>query len=177
MHPRQPAKNGFTLIELLIVITLSVMLLLTASTLFMTLLVGSSKTNSMQLIKSEGTSAMAQIEFLLRSAITIPDCSGASESLSFQSIDGGTTTLISASDNGDYKIASQSALATRYLTSNSVDVINNEDGLTFNCVQSADGSSKYVSVSFTLQKGITGVDQADEIVQESFTTGINLRNN
>jgi hypothetical protein len=161
--------TGFTLVELLIVMTLSIMLLLTASSLFMTLLIGNTKTNSSQLIKAEGTTAMNQIEFLLRNAVEIPTCVASSNTLTIRSLDGGTTVLGSTLNNGKYKIASNSS----YLTSESVDLVGNQ--VTFSCAQSADGLSKYVTTTFTLRKGIPNFDSARDIVEETFSAGINMR--
>lgn len=166
--------TGFTLVELLIVITLSVMLLLAASSLFLTLLIGNTKTSSAQLIKSEGTTAMNQIEFLLRNAVEITTCSPSTNTFTFKSLDGGTTVLGAAQDpsDGKYKIASNSA---KFLTSGSVDLVGN--AMTFTCTQSADGFAKYVTTSFTLRKGTPGVDQPRDIVEETFSAGINMRSN
>jgi prepilin-type N-terminal cleavage/methylation domain-containing protein len=172
---KNQSQTGFTLIELLIVMTISIMLLLTASTLFLTLLIGNTKTNSAQLVKSEGTAAMNQIEFLLRNAVEIPTCVASANEFTFRSLDGGTTTLEATLDSNDnkYKISSNSA----FLTSGSLDLIGGANGLAFTCIQSADGISKYVTTSFTLRKGVPGVDQARDIVQETFSAGINMRSN
>lgn len=121
---------------------------------------------------------MGQIEFLLRNAIALNACTGTSNELTFESLDGGTTTLRAILDQADtkYKIASQSA-NNRFLTSGALDLVGDSQGMQFTCIQSGDGTSSYVTVSFTLQKGSPGIDQARDIVQESFSAGINLRSN
>lgn len=161
--------HGFTLIELLIVVTLSVVLLLTASTLFATLLIGNTKTTSSTLVKQEGSAALSQIEFLLRNATDVPTCT--STSMSIKSLDGGTTIIAAQQDASDsrYKIASNSA---RFLTSGSVELVGNT--INVSCSQSS-GLAKYVTFSFTLRKGQPGVDQAREIVEQTFSSAVSIR--
>jgi len=173
---RTSHSAGFTLIELIIVITLSVMLLLTASSLFMTLLIGNTKTGASQLIKSEGTIAINQIDFLLRNAVNVPTCDSIANTLTFQSLDGGNTTLGVIQDPSDskYKIASTSA-TSKFLTSGSVEIVGNT--MTFSCTQSGGGLSKYITVGFTLRKGTPGVDAARDIVQQDFSAGVTMRSN
>lgn len=170
-------QAGFTFIELLIVVTLSVMLLLTASSLFLTLLIGSGKANSGTLIKQQGNVAMQQIDFLLRNAVDLKPnstgqiCEPTMTEVVIQSLDGGSTTLTARLDAGDskYKIASNSS----YLTSGSVEIVG--DALNITCVQGTDLLNRYLTISFTLRKGVPGVDQARDIVEETFTISSNLR--
>ncbi len=187
-HQMRQSQRGFTLIELLIVVTLSVMLLLTASTLFITLLIGNTKTNSLSLIKTEGTAAIAQMEFLLRNALELQQnadgqtCQPSMTSVVVKGFDGGLYTLTALEDppgSGTYKVASTSATATTYLTTAAVELIQNgpnpDDRVMFNCSQSGAGGTA-VDVSFTLRKGIPGIDQAKDIVEQTFTTTTRLRN-
>lgn len=165
-------QSGFTLIELIIVVTLSIMLLLAASSLFMTMLIGNTKTSSSQLLKSEGTAAMNQIEFLVRNAVDVQNCQASSDTLTIKSLDGGLTTFGAVEDQTDsqFKIASNSAA---FLTSGSVELVN--DRINFTCAESADGFSHYVTVNFSLRKGTPGIDEARDIVTETFQSSINLR--
>lgn len=180
----RPSQAGFTLIELLIVVTISVMLMLTASSLFMTLMIGSTKTNSSTLIKQQGNVAMQQIDFLLRNAIDLQPnstgqtCDPSMTEVVIRSIDGGTTRLRTQLDTSDnrYKIASISGTGTsRYLTAGSVEIVGNN--LNISCTQSPDFLSRYLTVSFTLRKGTPGIDQARDIVEETFSSSVNLRSN
>lgn len=172
-------KNGFTLIEILMVTTLSIILMLGAASLFITFLLGNSKVQSSQLVRSEGEHALAQMEFLLRNSVEIVTnpsgavCDMGMDAITFNSIDGGQTTLMmepDSSDNNVVKIASNSGI---YLTSDSVDI---SQDLTFNCSESQDHQRRYVEIVFSLRKGTPGVDLTRDIVEQEFRTGVAIRN-
>jgi prepilin-type N-terminal cleavage/methylation domain-containing protein len=173
----QIAQNhrGFTLIELLIVISLTVVLMLTASVLFMTFLISNNKVNSSKLVKQEGRNAIQQMEFLLRNSLELlendygQECAAGMLEIKFLSIDGGITSLKIEDDGGIDKIASNSGI---YLTSDAVEIT---DGPTFDCTQDSDQSHPHISISFTLRKGTPGLDQDRDIVEETFTTSTTLR--
>ncbi len=175
MEDTAAQKNGFTLIELMIVVTLTVILMLTASVLFMTFLISNNRVNSSQLIKQEGRHALQQMEFLLRNAIEIvpnslgQECELDMVEIRFNSIDGEQTTLQGEEDDGIIKIASNSGV---FLTSDAVEVT---DGPTFDCTQDSDQSHPHINISFTLRKGTPGLDQERDIVEELFTTSTTLR--
>lgn len=176
LNMRNSGRNsGFTLIELLVVVTLSIVLMLAASAIFMTFLISNTKTSTNQLVKSEGDFALSQMEFLLRNALELlpningDTCTANMSEIVLKSNDNGITTLFTETDNGAAKIASNSGV---YLTSGSIELSSEP---VFNCIQSADKLSNYVNISFTLRKGTPGIDQARDIVEETFTTGVNLR--
>lgn len=180
--PTTGLQAGFTLIELLVVVTLSVMLLLTASSLFMTFLIGSSKTNSLSKVKTEGEYAQYQMDFLLRNAIDLlpnsagDTCTTGMTEIVVKSIDGGITTLrkeADASEGNVEKIASISGGVNQYMTSGGVTLTG---GPTFNCVLAADETSPYVTFSFTLQKGNPVVDDPQDLAAQTFTTSVGIRN-
>ncbi|HEX7017377.1 MAG TPA: type II secretion system protein [Patescibacteria group bacterium] len=169
-------KNGFTLIELLIVTTLSIMLMLTAAALFTTFLISNNRTDSSQLVKSNGEYALGQMEFLLRNAIELlpnsqaETCTAGMTEITFRSVDDGTTTLFQEEDqNGIARIASNSG---QFITSESVELVS---GLTFDCVESPDKVQQYITISFTLQKAATSFGNDEVDVQQTFTTGVNIR--
>ena len=174
-QPSVHANNGFTLIELLIVIAMSVVLMLTASTLFLTFLVGNTKLNSEKLIKQEGRYAIQQMEFLLRNAIELipnysgQECEASMSSIRFNSIDGELTTFMVEEDGGVDKIASNSGV---YLTSNAVTIV---DGLHFECIQEDDQSHPHININFTLRRGTPGLDEERDIIEETFSTSTTLR--
>ncbi len=177
MSIRQPIRQaGFTMVELLIVVTLSVMLMLGATALFMTFLIGNTRTNADQTVKAEGEYALSQIEFLLRNSVELisnsygQECEASMQEIAFLSYDGGVTYLFGEEDeDGFTKIASNSGV---YLTSSDVDITS---GPIFNCEASDDGLIQYVDINFTLRKGTPGVNQANEIVEQTFSTGVNVR--
>lgn len=180
--PKFSPQAGFTFIELLVVIGLTVVIMLSVTTLFMIFLVSSGKTSTAQIIKTEGNSAIQQMTFLLRNAVRlIPNgvgeiCDGSMDRIAFQSLDGNPTVLFIETDSSDNhaKIASNSG---KYLTSSNVDLVPNADSQPlFACQSSPDGRRKYVTVTFTLRKGTPGVDEARDIVEQRFQSGVLLRN-
>ena len=180
LHP-QPA--GFTLIELLVVATLTVLIMLTVTSLFMTFLITSQKATIEQRVKSEGEDALSKIEFILRnSRRLVPNLDGGTTcnndpnepmtSLAVEGLDGYVTTLQSYPVENP-QIASHSGAINDYyyLTSDETALSN----LEFTCLTGAE-DSYYVSVSFDLTIG-TGQSNNRETAMESFQTGITLRNN
>jgi prepilin-type N-terminal cleavage/methylation domain-containing protein len=169
-------QSGFTLIELLVVVTLSIMLMLAASSLFFMFLISSTKAGAVQRVKNEGEHALDQMAFLLRNALELETnslgqkCQEDMSEITFTSLDGGITTLSSETDSDGFdKIASNSG---QYLTSGGVELLS---GPEFDCVESSDGASQYVTITFILRKGTPGIDEPRDIVQETFSTGVNVR--
>lgn len=162
-------KNGFTLIELLITTSLAVLLLLAISSLFMTFLIGNSKTNTKKTVKEEGYFALSQMEFLIRNSKYIDEtatpCTVGMNDITIVSVDGGSTTFAAVTDtadNNNIKIASNSS----YLTSGNVTVSSNP---IFDCTGSV--GNRQIGISFGLEK-IT----PDGTVSEQFSSIISLRN-
>ncbi len=155
-------NSGFTLIEVLVVTSIAVMIILASTALFFTFMIGTSRTNLRQKIKTNGRNALSKIKFLVRNSRSIQSCS--SNSLEVENLDGRTST-IHITDN---KIASSSSSTDYFLTSEEVTVSN----LNFDCYQNQ--ASQYVEVNFTLSKG----DSTDDLetFDENFSTGILLRN-
>lgn len=168
-------RRGFSLIELLIVVTLVVMLMLAASTIFLTFLVSNSQVNSDQLVKQEGQYALAQMEFLLRNALELEpntggiECESGMTEIKLRSLDGATTTLMAENDGGITKIASNSGL---YLTSDAVEVTS---GPIFNCSQDSDQGQPHIELEFELRKGDPATDLARDVVAQEFATSTVLR--
>lgn len=168
---------GFTLIELLIVVSLSVMLMLSASSLFLTFLLGNTKVSRIQQVKQEGEFAMSQLEFLLRNAVQLVDngsgqiCVNDMTAITLVSLDSGRTTLSRVTDPADDKpkIASNSAT---FFTSGSVDLVS---GPTFDCVESSDKLAQYIGIRFTLRRGTPAIDEDRDIVEQEFISGVGLR--
>jgi prepilin-type N-terminal cleavage/methylation domain-containing protein len=169
--------NGFTLIELLVVISVLVMMMLAASALFLSAVVGNTKTARVQSVKNEGKYALAQMEFLLRNAVQLlpnsagQTCEAGMTEVFLRSFDNKTTRLYKQTDSTDSKdkIASNSGI---YLTSGGVDIT---EGPTFDCAASDDGLTQYLTISFTLRKGSVSLDATKDIVEETFQTGVNVR--
>ena len=185
--------KGFTLIELLVVVSLTTVLMLTAASVFMTFMIGNEKTTVTQGVQSEGQHALQAMEFLLRNSIRlVPNsesytCERNMSRIAFRNVDSGTTELYvenDASDNNIVKIASNSGV---YLTSGEADLVipgsteandplETDGKLIFDCVTSPDGASSHVTISFSLRKGDLDLDEARDISQADFITGVTLRN-
>jgi prepilin-type N-terminal cleavage/methylation domain-containing protein len=148
-------QAGFTLIELLVVVSLSVMLLLASSGLFLTFLLGNTKVARSQLVKNEGEYALSQMEFLLRNAVQLVDngsgqvCETGMDAITFESLDSGVTTLTAEEDpiDNNVKIASNSGI---YLTSGDITLV---ECPIFDCSESEDKLAQYIGIRFTLRKG------------------------
>lgn len=162
MNSEQHKKNGFTLIELLISTTLIVLLMLGISSLFMTFLIGSAKTNTKTTIKEEGVYALSQMEFLLKNARYVgtdsDPCDTNMDEITVTSFDGGETVF----ERDDERIASNSS----YLTSKAVDI---SSGPRFDCTGTV--GNRQVKISFTLRK-VT----PDGTESEEFESIVNVRN-
>lgn len=163
-------QTGFTLIELLITTALTVMLMLTITTMFMTFLVGNSKTNIRKKVKEEGLYAISRIEFALKNAHYFDEgfaaCTTGMNSIRVANLDETTTTFNEVTADGVTKIASD----TEILTSATVD---SNSTLNFDC--SGTTGNRQVKVSFTLEKTVPTLG-ADETISESFETIVNIRN-
>lgn len=156
-------QKGFTVVEIIIVSGLSIMLMLTMSSLFMTFMIGNATTNMRKTVYSDGNYAINQMSFLIRNAISIT-CTGSKVTLT--SIDMLETIF---EKNGD-RIASASAVhpgGSLNLTSEEVEVTS----FSFTCP--APGDAKYIGIDFQLRhKGSSGAST----VTEDFKTQVLVRN-
>lgn len=168
-------RNGYTLIELVVVIALTAILLFTATSLFYTTILAGGKTVSAEAVKQAGQVAIEQMSFLIRNARKLsPDtatgCVSSAQTLTIQNQDGSTTLFSGVSVlGGNVRLASNSA----YLTPSTMTV---KSGPTFTCAQQNDGGPPTITIDFTLQKGIVGVDKSRDIVSIPFQTRVTLRN-
>lgn len=141
------SKNqGFTLLELLITTSVTALLMLAISSLFITFLGSAYKTRLSQSLRESGTHAMNQMIEMLRNANEISStCQDNLTEISMINSDGRSTIFKEDND----RIASISGEQTFYLT----DSPNNNDyvrNLLFSCTPT-DSGKKYLSVSFMLQ--------------------------
>ena len=140
------------------------MLLLVSTALFLSFMSGSAKNNVRQELKSEGNSALTQIEYLLRNSRRIDGCAGVTNSptLDFSTLDGRVFTLSTKVD-GDGVNRIWLEQESIYLTSNKTVTSN----LNFDCFQASAARGQYVDVEFDLTGGS---------ITEEFSSGIMLRN-
>lgn len=165
-------QTGFTLVELLITTSLTVMLMLTITTLFMTFLIGNSKTNIRKKVKEEGLTALSQMEFIIKNAHYVEGTCSSGTSIDITSLDGGTTTYRQQTVNGIDKIASTSASTppvTKYLTSDSVNISD----LNFACT--GETGNRQITISFKLTKNAPTLGE-ESIIEEDFKSIVNMRN-
>ncbi|MCC6711200.1 MAG: type II secretion system protein [Candidatus Pacebacteria bacterium] len=183
MTTKNNTNRGFSLLELLIVAGLSVMVMMTVTTLFLTFIITSRKSNIKQKVHAEGEEALNKIEFILRnSQKLVPGLDGATicnndndnpmTDIAIQGLDGYVTTL-QTYPLTDGQIASYSTAINDYyyLTSDETELSN----LEFICL-SGEENAYYVNVSFDLKIG-SGASSDKETAVEHFQTGITLRNN
>lgn len=178
-----PTKaNGFTLIEILVVISLTVLLMMTAATVFMSFLVSNSKLTALNLVKSEGDYALNQLEFFIRNSIgleTTPEivdvCAAGMEAIAVRSIDGEVTVFSLEPDPDDdnkIKVASSSAEGVVFLTSSAVDI----GQLTFDCSQPEFGGSTQVNITLEIDRALETEDERD-MASQQFQTSTAIRSN
>lgn len=168
-----PRQTGFTVLEVMIVLLMSSMLMLAASSVFLTMLTSRARSATDQILKSEGNYALQRMEFLIRNGISLQpnsqsiicDDDPTMTNLVVKSVDGGVTTfslLPDLNDGSHPKIASNSGT---YLTSSAVEV---SQGPTFTCNEDVTTGSRFVTIDFTLSKNNRS---------QRFSTSVNMRNN
>lgn len=168
------SSQGFSLIEMLIVVTLTVMIIVSASSVLLSSMLSGGQVNTTKSIKQNGDYAIAQMTTSLRNAIKLlpndagETCDVGMNQLRFTSLDDGVTTYGRAVVTPtDARIASNSA----HLTSDAVFLA---DTLQFDCVQSADGAVTNISIYFTLTRGNSG-NRITEVGSQDFNTTVTIR--
>jgi len=177
LSPAHQSSGGFTLIELLVVSMLAILIIVGASSLFLSSLVSSSHTDTLTTVKEEGDFAIGQMEILLRNAVTLepdpsaplaPVCTTNMSKITFRERDNGITTLGIVNN----KIASTSGAKTVYLTSTDVTIDNTKP--IFDCTQMSNIGG-YVNIQFDLSDTPQGGYQSNSVIKDTFTTSVNLR--
>lgn len=169
-------QSGYTMVELIVVVGIVIVILVAAVNLFYTTLIGGSKTSSAEAVKQAGQYALGQITYLVyNSRKLVPNnealtCAPGMVSLGVQNQDLANTIFAAQTVSGNTRIASNSGI---YLTPSNMTV---SAGPTFSCSQASGGSPPTIEISFTLQKGVVGVDKPRDIVSIPFNTQVTLRN-
>lgn len=162
-------NSGFTLFEMLVVITIFGIIAIVSSGIFFSVLKGASKTNITNLVKQEGTFALAVMERMIRNSrgivgdCTIPMVSA--DGITITNPDEGETTFICT--DVDSEISSNSAS----LISNLVKV----DSCVINCVSGQGINPDVVEITFTLSQG-SDTTEKEDIAEVEFSKKITLRN-
>ncbi len=162
-------QKGFTLIEILVVTSLTVILMMSATALFLNFMASSSRTNYIQEVKAEGKTVMEHVTFLLRNTKNVKVCNTGLTEITFTNLDNYNTTLKMEDD----RIASTStATDTFYLSSVATSVSN----LNFDCYKNNMEKGQYVQVTFNLSLGDTDDDDPLGSFTQNFSQGVLLRN-
>ncbi len=166
-------QKAFTLLELLITSSITALMMLAISSLFITFLATAYKSRISQNLRESGGNATRQIIDMIRSANEITSTCDSSRPLNYITLigyDGLETTIKEDSD----RIASISANSKFYLTekSASTDYLRN---LTFNCYPTVE-NKKYIEVSFSLQVGEGTATNNARVTSLDFGSGIATRN-
>jgi prepilin-type N-terminal cleavage/methylation domain-containing protein len=168
LAPQQSSQRirlpGFTLLELMISTVLGSILLLTASALFMTFMIGNANTNARRQMSAEGTQMLGTLEFHIRNAKTA-DCS-VSNTLKLTKLDG---TFAQACVSGAplaLNFSSTTATCGTPLNSNFVILAGTNP---FTCASTGNGKTT-VLIKFTLSTSEGGG------ITETFSRIVQLRN-
>ena len=159
-------QSGFTLIEILVVSAILLTVGVMVVQLLFSSLKGGSKSAILSTVKENGDYALTVMERMIRNSREVL-CSPTS--LTIKNPDGNQTTFLCDGVNPT-KIASISASATYYLTSDSVTV----PCPLFDCTQLTD---KKIGINFTVSQYLPGVTpKLEETAQMDFQTTVTLRN-
>lgn len=166
-------QKGFTLLELLVTASITSLLMLAISSLFITFLATAYKSRISQNLRETGTNAMNQIISMIRNSGDITSTCDGSTSTNNIVIVGDDSLETTVEINND-RIASVSAENTLYLTGNtsSGSYVNN---LVFTCNQTPEGR-KYIGVSFTVYSGDSEATTSAKSTSLNFSSGVATRN-
>lgn len=166
-------QKAFTLLELLVTSSITALLMLAISSLFITFLATAYKSRISQNLRESGNNAMTQMAEMIRSASEVTSTCASDEMLDYISItnqDGFSTTLREEDD----RIASVSANNKFYLTENSTNA-NYISNLLFTCYPTPEGK-KYIEIDFTLRNGDGEASNSARSTTLDFSSGLATRN-
>jgi prepilin-type N-terminal cleavage/methylation domain-containing protein len=167
-------QAGFTLIEILVTVTLTAIIMLGITSLFISLMTSAGKSRMSQSLRENGTVAMQRMIEELRNAKAIDS--------SMLTCDGSTpnSSIIFTNNNDEETISSLSADNNRIkLTTGSNNYFLTSDtnelrGLEFICYNSSEGA-KYIEINFTLASSAATANSPTHS-QLDFKSGVALRN-
>lgn len=168
-----PRQKAFTLLELLVTSSITALLMLAISSLFITFLATAYKSRISQNLRESGNNAMTQMVEMIRSASEISSVCDGDEPLDYIDIvsQDGLNTILREEDN---RIASVSADSKFYLTesNSSPNYISN---LLFTCYPTPEGK-KYIEINFTLKVGEGEASNSARATTLDFSSGMATRN-
>ena len=166
-------QRAFTLLELLITTSVTALLMLAISSLFITFLATAYKSRISQNLRESGNNAMKQIIDMIRSANAVSSLCDEQNPLDYIILlgqDGSLSTILEEDD----RIASVSAENKFYLTQSApnTDYLQN---LVFNCYPTVE-NKKYIEVKFTLRVGEGEASNSARSTSLEFGSGVATRN-
>lgn len=167
-------QKAFTLLELLVTSSITALLMLAISSLFITFLATAYKSRISQNLRESGNNAMVQMTEMIRGASEITSSCISDQPLDYISIinQDGLSTILKKEDN---RIASIGASNSKfYLTesNNNPDYVSN---LLFTCHPTPEGK-KYIEVVFTLRVGEGEISNSARSTSLDFSSGLVTRN-
>ncbi len=157
--------NGFTLIEILVITGITVVVLLTAVSFFMTFLINQAKITQRQQLKNAGESLLKQMTQVLREAQGIEPCSTNMNSLLFSTVN---------NNQAGYSLSSNQIFYTLEGDSFSITPEDMVVGsFIANCYPTQDSQLVKVTISLTNPK-IQG--PSGKPLTQEFSTSVQLRN-
>lgn len=168
-----PRQKAFTLLELLVTTSVTALLMLAISSLFITFLATAYKSRISQNLRESGNNAMTQMIEMIRSANEISSICDGDVPLNYIDIinQDGLSTIIREEDD---RIASVAADSKFYLTES----VTNSDylsNLLFTCYPTPEGK-KYIEINFTLRAGEGEASNSARATTLDFSSGMATRN-
>jgi prepilin-type N-terminal cleavage/methylation domain-containing protein len=169
------AKAGFTLIEILVTVSITALIMMGITSLFISFIVSAGKSRISQSVRESGTVAMQKMIEELRNAQAISlspsQCNGSTEysSLSFIKTDANNNEVAGNFSSQTERILFTENSAEYYLTSDN-HILRN---LTFVCYGAE--TAKYIDISFTLASSADTANSPTHS-QLDFKSGVSLRN-
>lgn len=166
-------QKAFTLLELLVTSSITALLMLAISSLFITFLATAYKSRISQNLRESGGNAMNQIIDMIRNSGEITSNCDSETPLDHITVvgeDGVESTIMEEED----RIASISAENKIYLTENNVNP-NYVSNLVFSCDLTPEGK-KYIEVNFTLHTGDNEASKSARSTTLDFSSGVATRN-
>lgn len=170
---QQPKQTGFTLIEILVTVTLTALIMMGITNLFISFVVSASKSRLSQSVRENGTVAMQKMIEELRNAksvgsITYP-CDGIARArVDFVNADQIASYFREAADKIELSVG-----GTLYYLTEDLNTSDNLRSLLFTCYTT--DSSKYVDISFTLRTTNSDTLSTKNSLLK-FQSGVSLRN-
>ena len=169
-------RNGFTLIEMMIVVSLLGIIAVVGSGAFFSILRGSTKTKTLQMVKQNGDYAISVMERMIRNARRIEEIDG--QHIKIKNPDGETTTFRCCGSSPNLLIASESGNLTcesARLTSSGVKVDSCSSVFTLVDPGQPEIKPAVVKINFNLSPAVSST-RPEEQATVNFQTTVTLRN-